>query len=75
MTIVRQTLGHIIIAILVRDEERSLQRTIVGIQAILGEYLLIMIEIVVIYSAIERHYYHLRRLKSYANELYLNFLE
>lgn len=63
MTVVRQALDHIIIAVLVRDEKRTPQGAIVGIQTILGEYLLIVIEIIVIYCTIECHYYHLWRLK------------
>lgn len=70
VTIMRQALDHIVIAILMRDEERASQRTVVGIQAILGEYLLVMIEVVVIYCTIECHYYHLRRLESFES-LYL----
>jgi len=64
VAVVRQALDHIVIAVLVRDEERTPQRTIVGIQSILGKYLLIVIKVVVIYRAVERHYYHLRRLES-----------
>lgn len=60
----RQALDHIVVAVLVRDEKCALQRTVVGIQAILGEYLLVVIEVIVIYCAIECHYYHLRRLES-----------
>lgn len=67
----RQALDHIVIAILVRDEERAPQRTVIGIQAILGEYLLIVIEIIVIYCAIKRHYYHLRRLEFEFELLYI----
>jgi len=63
MTVVRQTLNHIIIAILVREKESASQRTIVRIQTILGKYLLIMIEVVMIYRTIECHYYHLWRLE------------
>lgn len=65
MAVVRQALDHIVIAVLVGDEERTPQRTVVGIQSILGEYLLIVIEVVVIDRAVECHYYHLRRLESF----------
>lgn len=64
MAVVRQALDHVVVAVLVRDKERASQRAIVRIQAILSKYLLIVIEIVVIYRTIERHYYHLRRLES-----------
>lgn len=65
VAVVRQALDHIVIAVLVRDEERTPQRTIVGIQSILGKYLLIVIKVVVIYCAVECHYYHLRRLETF----------
>lgn len=61
----RQALDHIVVAVLVRDEKCAPQWTVVGIQAILGEYLLVVIEIIVIYCTVECHYYHLRRLESF----------
>lgn len=64
VAVVRQALDHVVVAVLVRDKERASQRAVVRIQAILSKYLLIVIEIVVIYRTIERHYYHLRRLES-----------
>lgn len=63
MAVVRQTLDHVVVAVLVGDEERASQRAVVGIQAILGEYLLIVVKVVMIYRAVERHYYYLRRLE------------
>lgn len=72
MTVVRQTLDHIVVAVLVRDEERPPQRAVVRIQAVLSEYLLIVVEIIVIYRTVECHYYHLRCLKWFQNERYYN---
>lgn len=70
MTIVCQALDHVVVTVLVRDKECAFQRTIVGIQAILSEYLLIMIEVIVIYCTIECYDNHLRRLKLF-EPLYL----
>lgn len=54
------------------DEERAPQWAVVGIQAVLGKDLLVMVEVVVIDRPVERHYDHLRRLESFDHRDYVN---
>lgn len=69
MAVVRQTLHHVVVAIFMGDEEGASQRAVVGVQAVLGEDLLVVVEVVVIDRPVKRHYDHLRRLESFDDRL------
>lgn len=63
VTVVGEALDHVVVAVLVRDEESSLERTVVGVHSVGVEYLLIVVKVVVVHGSVERQQDHLWCLK------------
>lgn len=59
MAVVRQLLDHVVVAVLVRDEERSLELTAVGVLTILVEKVCVFLEVVEVDGTVKRDQDHL----------------
>lgn len=55
MSFARQLLDHLVVAVLVRDEERSFYVAAVGILAFFIEHFSVMLVIVQVYCPVKRH--------------------
>lgn len=64
MAIVSQLLNHVIVTVLMRDEECGFQLTPVGVLAFGVEQVRVLLEVVEVYGSIESHNYHLRSLRT-----------
>ena len=59
VTLTGQLLDHVVVAVLVRNEERALYGATVRILSLLVEDLLVVVEIVQVDGTVEGHQYHL----------------
>lgn len=59
MAVVRQLLDHVVVAVLVRDEERSLELAAVGVLTILVEKVRVFLEVVEVDGTVKRDQDHL----------------
>lgn len=62
MAVVRQLLDHVVVAVLVGDEERSLELAAVGVLTILVEKVRVFLEVVEVDGTVECDQDHLWRL-------------
>lgn len=64
MAIVRQLLDHVVVTVLVRDKERSLELAAVGVLAVLVEEVRVLLEVVEVDGTVECHQDHLWGLRT-----------
>lgn len=64
MAIVRQLLDHVVVAVLVRDEECSLKLAAVGVLTVFVEEVRVLLEVVEVDGTVERDQDHLWGLRT-----------
>lgn len=72
---VRELLDHVVVAVLVRYEERALDKASVGVLLAVREHLLVLVVVVLVDRPVKRQQDHLRRLRPKTNGKMRYFLQ